>query len=149
MYRGELYRDFLQADCVKQWDGRIATINAVTLLPEHRYGSKSKEIVTQSQVISYSDKLLSSMLNQLRDQKVILVLLSAIEGPSFALMKRQGFSVINPPHQFEGPHYSTHKTAKTITVYDMVIILESGHSNLTKYVDERHFASFPEWYLAP
>jgi hypothetical protein len=126
MYRAELYMDFLNLELVRTFDGKIATINSLAVRPEYRWGhtSRSSTAANSQHRVALSDTLMKNIVVQLGDIGAEVVLLSAIQGPSYSLMKRIGFKTIKSPYVFLPSDYSTHEDAPNLIVLDVAAIVD-------------------------
>jgi hypothetical protein len=116
MYRAELYMDFFNLEPVRTFDGKIATINSLAIRPEYRWGHISRASTAAQHRVALSDTLMKNMAVQLGHIGAEVVLLSAIQGPSYSLMKRIGFKTIKSPYVFLPSDYSTHEDAPNLIV---------------------------------
>jgi hypothetical protein len=127
MYRAELYADLAKLDFVKALDGKVATVNAMAVAAKYRwlYAARcAAGTPLREQPVAVSDTLMTCIMAQLRSMGALVILLSAIRGPAYALMKRVGFKTFNPPHMFYPADYSSNPNAPDLTVFDMAAIVD-------------------------
>jgi len=125
MHRAEAYHDFGKLDFVKALDGRIGTINAMAVLPRHRWGASTltSADAPRSGRFEISDHLMKLIVRELETAGAEVILLSAVYKAAYSLMRRIGFKMINPPNHLAAGRYSMEPSAPALTLCDMAIII--------------------------
>jgi hypothetical protein len=124
MYRVQWYADFSTLDFVQALDGKIATINAVAVRQEYRWGYHGGA----RRQTGVSDLLMKNMVSELEVMGAEVILLTAVAGPAYSLMRRIGFKTINSPHALLAQDYSTMADAPTLMLFDMAIMTRDFRS---------------------
>jgi hypothetical protein len=126
MYRAELYTSFANLGFVTALDGRVATVNAMAVAPQYRWARLAPCAASaplRKRRVAVSDMLMKHIMTQLQSMGAAVIVLSAIRGPAYALMKRVGFKTFSPPHVFRPADYSSNPYAPDLMVFDLAAII--------------------------
>jgi hypothetical protein len=126
MYRAELYTGFANLDFVAALDGRVATVNAMAVAAQYRWARSAPCAASApfcERRVTASDTLMKHIMTQLQSMGAAVIVLSAIRGPAYALMKRVGFKTFNPPHVFRPGDYSSNPNAPDLMVFDLAAVI--------------------------
>lgn len=132
LYRREWYPEFLNIPCVREAEGRVATINAVAVLPKYRRSMREGRHREERRDDAVSSQLMKRIIGRLSDAGALVIVLSAIDGGALSLMRHFKFRQINPPHNLAIPEGSAGPVSRVFLIHDMALCLEPSDPALAR-----------------